>query len=124
MAEEVHRGWLHKQGHAFNTDFKRRWFVLRSNLKLTYYEDQAAASKGKGKGTVTVTRVRHLRPAEGGSSLEPTRAPTAFYFDTAEKKPFIVYADTVKDKLDWLQILLACVGEKKPNVPAKNQLPT
>jgi len=88
MAEEdKHRGWLHKQGHAFNTDFKRRWFVLRANCKLSYYEDQAAASKGKGKGTVTITRVRHLRRAEGGSSLDTTLAPTAFYFDTAERNP-------------------------------------
>ena len=115
MAEEdKHRGWLHKQGHAFNTDFKRRWFVLRANCKLSYYEDQAAASKGKGKGTVTITRVRHLRRAEGGSSLDTTLAPTAFYFDTAEKKPFIVYADTVKEKLEWLQVLLAATRSSKP----------
>ena len=115
MADEnIYRGWLHKQGHAFNTDFKRRWFVLRANCKLSYYEDQAAASKGKGKGTVTITRVRHLRRAEGGSSLDTTLAPTAFYFDTAEKKPFIVYADTVKEKLEWLQVLLAATRSSKP----------
>ena len=114
MAEGEWSGWLHKQGHAFNTDFKRRWFVLRANCKLSYYEDQAAASKGKGKGTVTITRVRHLRRAEGGTSLDTTRAPTAFYFDTAEKKPFIVYADTVKEKLEWLQVLLAATRSSKP----------
>ena len=101
-------GFLYKQGHAFNTDFKRRFFVLRGT-KLAYFEDRAAATKGKSKGIVTVTRVRHLRRGEGGASFDPMRLPLAFHFDTAERKPFIVYADDMQAKLDWLRSLLAVI---------------
>ena len=104
--EQQHEGWLFKMGHAFNTDFKRRYFVLRGS-RLAYFEDPGAASKGKSKGEVTVTRVRHLRRGEGGSSIDLMRVPLSFHFDTAENKPFIVYAEAMRDKIGWLKVLLA-----------------
>ena len=100
-------GWLQKAGH-FNKDFKRRFFILRGS-KLAYYEDRAAANRGKSKGEVTVRKVRHLQDGEG-VDLSLMKRPLAFYFDTTERKPFIVYADTMREKLAWLRALLGAVS--------------
>ena len=34
--------------------------------------------------------------------LLPSSLPFAFHFDTTEKKPFFVYADSMHEKLGWL----------------------
>jgi tetratricopeptide (TPR) repeat protein len=108
----THCGVLHKRGHM-NTAFKRRFFVLRGT-RLSYYEDRAAAEKrGRSRGVVTVVKVRHMRPGEGegmeDDGLPPSRLPFAFHFETAERKPFVVYAESMQEKLDWLGAMLAAI---------------
>ena len=107
-APAEHSGFLHKRGHV-NTAFKRRFFVLRA-ARLTYYEDEAAAVRGKSRGSVTVRRVRHLRQGEAEplvheDGLPASHIPFAFRFETAERKPFFVYADSMDAKLSWLRAL-------------------
>ena len=82
-----HIGWLQKAGHI-KKDFKRRFFILRGT-RLSYYEDRTAANKGRCKGEVTVLSVRHLREREN-LDVRLALRPLAFYFDTVEKKPFVV----------------------------------
>ena len=129
---ELHSGWLHKRGHV-NTGFKRRWFVLDAGLRLRYYESPSHESRRlPPKGEVQVTALGHLagkpphlagkgsssparlaaalagglvsRPGlyEGLSRLEDVAA--AFRFETARKKPFVVYAESVGEKLAWMQV--------------------
>ena len=101
-------GYLHKRGHV-NTAFRRRFFVLRGS-RLTYYEDEAAADRARSKGSVNVTRVRHLRPGEAeplvvDDGLPASHLPFAFHFETTERKPFFVYAESTASKLEWLLAL-------------------
>lgn len=101
-------GYLHKRGHV-NTAFRRRFFMLRG-AKLTYYEDELAADRGRSKGSVTVARVRHLRPGEAeplvvDDGLPASHLPYAFHFETVERKPFYVYAESTAGKLEWLRAL-------------------
>lgn len=108
MADAVeHKGWLQKQGHV-NKDFKRRYFVLKG-AKLSYYEDVAGYNRNKSKGSVTVTRVGHLKTPN--DAIGPETVPLAFRFDTAEKKPFTVYADDLKAKHGWLVALVRATRE-------------
>ena len=108
-ADNDHCGWLDKQGHV-NLDFKRRYFVLLGG-RLSYFESVEAASKGKAKGNVNVTGVFHFRPAgpresqRGGPPSE--KVARAFRFDTAERKPFVVIADTIAQKFGWMRALSA-----------------
>jgi hypothetical protein len=51
ISTPLHSGWLHKRGH-FNTNFKRRWFVLSDHLKLAYYEVPGDPGRNKPKGEV------------------------------------------------------------------------
>ena len=111
----LHSGWLHKRGHV-NTAFKRRFFVLRG-ARLAYYEDEAAAGKGRSRGSVTVVSVRHVRPAErgplGDDGLPAARLAFAFHFETSVKKPFVVYADSMQDKLEWIRVLLSATSSSE-----------
>ena len=114
MADAVeHKGWLQKQGHV-NKDFKRRYFVLKG-AKLSYYEDVAGYNRNKSKGSVTVTKVGHLKTPN--DAIGPETVPLAFRFDTAEKKPFTVYADDIKSKHSWLVALVRATRE--PSKEAK-----
>ena len=103
-----HSGFLHKRGHM-NTAFRRRFFVLRG-ASLTYHENEQAASRGRSRGSVTVCSVRHLRTGEAeplvqDDGLPASHLPFAFGFETVERKPFIVYADSMQEKLAWLRAL-------------------
>lgn len=102
-----HTGWLQKAGHI-NRDFKRRFFILRGT-RLSYYEDRAAAARGgKPRGEVIVSRVRHLREKENVELQRDLRART-FFFDTLERKPFIVYADSMREKQAWVRALFSAI---------------
>ena len=79
-------------------------FMLNGS-KLSYFESLQAANKGRAKGTVVVTHVGHVTPDHAHVSLPVDKVTLAFHFDTAEKKPFVVYAVSLKEKLAWLRAL-------------------
>ena len=88
-------------GHI-NTDFKRRYFLLHGG-RLAYFDSVSAAAKGKAKGLVTVVKISHV--PNGWPDVPPDKVTLAFRFDTAENKPFVVYADSLDAKLAWMRAL-------------------
>jgi len=116
-----HAGWLLKRGH-FNTDFKRRWFTLTEGVTMSYYETPEAASRGKLKGEVHVTAVGHCDTRHLSGIDHAGDVARVFRFDTAERKSFVVSADTVEEKLGWLQALLFSLGSLPQNVPCETVL--
>ena len=121
LASADHAGVLHKRGHR-NTTFRRRYFVLRAK-RLTYFEDEQAAARGRSRGSVTVSRVRHLRSGETEplvheDGLPASHLPFAFHFETAERKPFYVYAESMSAKLGWLRSLHLASGAAVAAAPS------
>jgi len=120
VANASFKGWLSKMGHI-NTDFKRRYFMLCGE-RLGYFESLQTANKGKPKGTITVVKVGHVSAADPPPGVPKDKVTAAFRFDTAEKKPFIVYADSLKEKLAWLRALADAIkpGDADAHTPIED----
>ena len=46
----------------------------------------------------------------------------SFRFDTAEGKPFVILADSVQDKLEWMRVLREACAESAPAATPIEQL--
>ena len=82
---------------------------------LAYYEDLGAANKKKPKGQVSIVRVAHLGVG-GCAGLDEEKSSRAFGFDTKENKSFVVYADTMAEKLQWMRVLCRACGQAHDEV--------
>ena len=51
------------------------------------------------------------QPLVADDGLPTSHLPFAFHFETAERKPFFVFADSVMAKLEWLRVLLVAATD-------------
>ena len=107
--QELHRGWLEKQGEVGNA-WKMRFFVLLSTRKLLYFESDASS---KQRGQIDLQTATHVRPT-----------PDEFYNyeDAIEvvtaKRRWILCPESRNDKEEWIAALLPMIGgESATDVP-------
>jgi hypothetical protein len=66
-SEDYKSGWLIKEG-AVRKNWKKRYFVVRPNYTIDYYENEAEAKKEKGKkrGSISVAGYRVIEDVNDG----------------------------------------------------------
>jgi len=99
--QELHRGWLEKQGEV-GTGWKMRFFVLLSTRKLLYFESD---SSSKQRGQVDLQTATHVRPCGD----EFYNYEDAIEIVTAKRR-WIVCPESRKDKEEWIAALLPMIG--------------
>ena len=95
---------------------RKWWPPAPQGQALAYYEDLGAANKKKPKGQVSIVRVAHLGVG-GCAGLDEEKSSRAFGFDTKENKSFVVYADTMAEKLQWMRVLCRACGQARDGTP-------
>jgi len=63
---------------------------------------------------VRVTKIEHARGAQVAGIARPGDVARIFRFDTAERKSFIVYADSAKEKVAWMEALSRTLSPPPP----------
>ncbi|KAL5474734.1 hypothetical protein EMCRGX_G026722 [Ephydatia muelleri] len=111
------KGYLFKRGHV-RKNFKRRWFILR-RTKLIYFQSKDTLLK---KGEIAL---------DNGTEVEdiPDTKKLAYAFKlfcVASGKPFLMVADTQKDKHQWMKaidkvLVLTKLAEQKGTVELYGQ---
>ncbi|EQC29513.1 AGC protein kinase [Saprolegnia diclina VS20] len=86
----LHSGYLTKRGHVI-TNWKTRFFALRSQGRLSYYNDEGM---GKKLGEVHVSKVS---PWSGETN--------GFMFQTTKQISYYVYASSNTERARWLKAL-------------------
>lgn len=52
--EPYKEGWVVKEGGFFSKSFNKRYFVVRPDYFIDYYEDETKKAKGKKRGTISL----------------------------------------------------------------------
>jgi hypothetical protein len=101
-SDRLHAGYMVKKGEGFMSSSQKRWFVLYSEGKLFYYEDEGESSM---KGAITLNGVK-------GSDIKRTNPKSAsdfaFSIKTAKRK-WQLAAGSEADWEAWEEQLLQLV---------------
>ena len=93
-------GWLHKQGESRAAGFRRRYVVLLSSHKLSYYEDEAGARR---KGAVDLTVA---------TSCAAVAAPKGHGFEIATPgRDWTFACDLQEEALGWIEAINGTIRE-------------
>lgn len=98
--EVIKAGWMTKQGGGVRTpvrNWKRRWFVMKDDDTLTYYEDESLESP---KGVINLAEV-----ATVGEATTSDR-PNTLQLKAAERVYFM-QAESKEDMKDWIAVLVS-----------------
>ena len=102
-------GWLHKEGET-NRDFRRRFFVL-NGASLAYFKEEEDVARGESKGELTVAAVSHLHAtSKEAASIDSSNLPRCFAVDASSGRRYILLAETVEQKVEWIRALGAAIG--------------
>ena len=99
--QELHRGWLEKQGEV-GSSWKMRFFVLLSTRKLLYFESE---SSSKQRGQIDLQSATHVRaiPEDFYNYEDAIEIVTA-------KRRWILCPESRKDKEEWIAAILPMIG--------------
>lgn len=87
------KGYLIKRGHV-RKNFKRRWFILQ-RTKLTYFQSKSVLVK---KGEIALDNTSEVKDVP-----DTKKFTYAFKLNcVVSGKPFLLLADTQKDKHQWM----------------------
>jgi len=125
--EDYKAGYLTKQG-AVNKNWKQRWFVVRPNYNVEYYETEATVAKGpkaaKGKINLcgywvntdpndsVLIRLKRLAEKMGvdfGSLPKPKEyPPLTFELNHSRRRCYYITATTKEEFDDWVAQFRTC----------------
>jgi hypothetical protein len=90
----VHEGFLSKRGRV-NTAFRKRWFIMTSELVLLYYSRSEQAGQSKFKGALNLLDVLDVVINENGKD---------FVIHTSTRD-WVLRAESKKEALSWKQAI-------------------
>ena len=97
--EILHEGHVQKKGNFLNKEWRRRWFILKSDNCLYYYEHRKDA---KPRGCIALSNVNNICRV---------RTYKEYSFDLVSKKR--VWHLAVRDEsdlIDWMSIIWAMLN--------------
>mmetsp|Transcript_13311 Transcript_13311/g.21802 ORF Transcript_13311/g.21802 Transcript_13311/m.21802 type:complete len:1154 (-) Transcript_13311:142-3603(-) len=95
----LHEGFISKRGRL-NTAFRRRWFIMTSEMVLLYYSRSETAGQSKFKGALNILDVLDVVINENGKD---------FVIHTSSRD-WVVKADTEKEALSWKQAIMVHIS--------------
>lgn len=124
--EDLKKGWLIKEG-AVRKNWKKRYFVVRHDYSVDYFEDDKTFEKGgKPKGTMSLCDYR-VEEDPGNNLLKKTRALAekmgidvsslpepkkypdhTFEITHSRRRPFFVQCASDEEKKDWMEMFRTC----------------
>ena len=115
VARVLHRGWLWKHGGRVR-NWKRRYFVLTTAGRLTYYSQESDAETNSGAlGIVDVHKAlyvtRRVKDEEESSWPESVPVNVCFTIITNDRN-YGVYSEEVKDADEWVRKLHDVRGDQ------------
>ncbi|XP_031562470.1 PH domain-containing protein DDB_G0267786-like [Actinia tenebrosa] len=136
--EPIKKGYLIKQG-ALVKNWKKRYFVVKQDYCIEYYENQEAFEKGfKAKGVICpagyeveedadsaiIERLKKVAKQLGIDEKEipmPEKYPEhTFELGHQSRRPFYITAENEEEKKKWLEVMKTCCrkfkGFKNPDL--------
>lgn len=90
----LHEGFLSKRGRV-NTAFRRRWFIMTSEMVLLYYSRSEYAGQSKFKGALNLLDVRDVVVHENGKDI-------AIHTSTRD---WVLKAESEKEATAWQHVI-------------------
>eukprot|EP00051_Salpingoeca_urceolata_P009213 m.112533 g.112533 ORF g.112533 m.112533 type:complete len:770 (-) comp16188_c0_seq1:98-2407(-) len=130
MSDIVHAGWANKRGNNVR-NWKRRYFVLRTDGTLSYYVD-SLASMTKPKGVIKCNRHTQILGPQSSACRNmqwppETNAQATFAIDI-QGRTYFLFCGTEDDATQWRQLidqtLRSPAGARHPSTAAQARRPS
>eukprot|EP00117_Sycon_ciliatum_P030042 scpid66550/ scgid23783/ len=110
----IHKGWLWKHGGRVR-NWKRRFFVLTTTGRLTYYDKESDAESGTGAlGIIDIQKAlyvtRRVKEEEPGAWPDAAPVNVCFTIITNDRN-YGVYSEQDKDADSWVKVLQMVRGD-------------
>jgi len=119
ISDVIHEGYLWKKGGGTSMfgkkNWKKRWFALHTDLKLSYYDDE---NENHLKGVIHIHGARLRVTANTGKIGSHHQKHTIIITQKPPQppRPYEVVAETPERHEKWLEVLNVAIRAKKPEV--------
>ena len=119
ISDVIHEGYLWKKGGGTSMfgkkNWKKRWFALHTDLKLSYYDDE---NENHLKGVIHIHGARLRVTANTGKIGSHHQKHTIIITQKPPQppRPYEVVAETPERHEKWLEVLNVAIRAKKPEI--------